>query len=85
MHTALASTKNNEPAFPVSSIDGFTQHGMSQRFYAATSILAGFAANPAVFAHNGISGWELVNCSDDQLVAYAYRLADVALASQVSE
>ena len=30
---------NNEPAFPVSTIDGFTQHGMSLRDYIACQVV----------------------------------------------
>lgn len=39
-------------------------------------IMAGFAANPAVFAHNDRCGWSLVNCTDGQLVEYVRKLAD---------
>lgn len=49
---------------------------MTPRQIIATQILAGFAANPAVFASNEHNGWDLVNCTDAKLVAVAYRLAD---------
>jgi hypothetical protein len=42
----------------------------------AVQILAGFAANPAIFAPNGVCGWALVNSTDADLAAYAVRLAD---------
>lgn len=41
----------------------------------AAKILAGFAANPAIFAPNPQCGWSLVNCTDAEIVAYAVRLA----------
>ena len=43
---------------------------------AALTILAGFCANPSVFAHNSQFGWGLVNCSDKQLCEYALSLSD---------
>lgn len=42
----------------------------------AMRVLQGFCANPSVFAYNGQFGWGLVNCTDKQLVDYAFRLAD---------
>lgn len=45
----------------------------------AAQILAGFAANPAIFAHNSQCGWSLVNCTDDAIAAYAVRLANALL------
>lgn len=42
----------------------------------AAKILAGFAANPAIFAPNPGCGWALVNCTDAQLAAYAVQLAN---------
>ncbi len=47
-----------------------------QRLEIASRILAGFAANNAVFAHNGMNGWSLVNCKDEDLVGYSMSLAD---------
>ena len=49
---------------------------LTGREEAAMRILAGFCANPAVFAHNSQFGWGLINCTDKQLVDYAWRLAD---------
>lgn len=46
------------------------------RIEIASRVLAGFAANPAVFAKNGMSGWSLVNCTDEDIVGYALNLAD---------
>jgi hypothetical protein len=42
----------------------------------AIKILAGFAANPAIFAGNDRCGWALVNCTDADIAGYAVRLAD---------
>lgn len=55
------------------------QEGMSLRDYFAAKVLQGFAANPAVFAANSMSGWSLVNCTDADLVGYAYKIADIAV------
>ncbi len=57
---------------------------MSYRDYRgglAAQILAGFAANPAIFAPNENCGWSLVNCTDSDIAAYAIRLADVLIAA----
>ena len=45
----------------------------------AMAVLSGFCANSAVFAHNGMQGWALVNCKEDELMGYCYHLADKAL------
>lgn len=49
---------------------------MTTRLEIASRVLAGFAANPSVFAPNGMNGWALVNCTDQDLVGYALHLAD---------
>lgn len=49
------------------------------RLEIAAKILAGFAANPAVFASNDRCGWALVNCTDEDIAGYAVRLADVLI------
>lgn len=46
----------------------------------AAQLLAGFCANPAVFAENPMSGWALVNATDDQLVTLATIMADKLIA-----
>lgn len=51
----------------------------AQRLEIASKILAGFAANPAVFAPNANCGWALVNCKDEDIVGYALSLADKLL------
>jgi len=45
------------------------------RLEVAAQILAGFAANPAIFAQNDRCGWTLVNVSDADISGYAVRLA----------
>lgn len=45
------------------------------RLEIASRILAGFCANPSVFASNPNSGWSLVNASDEDLVGYSIKLA----------
>jgi hypothetical protein len=51
-------------------------HHQEFRIEIAAKILAGFAANPAIFAPNATCGWLLVNCTDDDIAGYAVRLAD---------
>lgn len=55
--------------------------GLSKREYFAAKVLQGLCANPAVFAANGVSGWSLVNCSEDQLTDLCALLADKLMAS----
>lgn len=69
------------PAFPSewAPADGQFSQGMTLRDYAAIRALQGFCANPAVFAPNPMSGWGLVNISEELLSKYAYDLADAML------
>lgn len=53
--------------------------GITMRDYFAAKALQGFCANPAVFANNGMSGWALVNCTEEQLAQVCQRLADAML------
>lgn len=55
------------------------QDGMTLRDYYKAQALAGFCANPAVFAQNGMTGWGLVNCNDAGLVGYCGFLADLMI------
>lgn len=88
------STKNTGgPAFPVGEkyqvtdiagnvhkhSKGALHDGMTLRDYHAGKALQGFCANPAVFASNGMSGWDLVNCTEEQLAQVCHRLADSML------
>lgn len=52
------------------------------RLEIASKILAGFAANNAVFAHNPNCGWSLVNCSDEDVVRYSLALADKLIGAE---
>ena len=56
--------------------------GMTLRDYGALKALQGFCANPAIFAADGRIGWRLVNCDEEQLINYCYKLADQALAER---
>lgn len=42
----------------------------------AVKLLAGFCANPAIFASSSQIGWSLVNCTEQQLASYAFNLAE---------
>jgi hypothetical protein len=68
---------------------GYDQHatrpGMTLRDYLAGQALAGFCANPSVFAPNPTSGWGLVNSSEQGLTAYAYQIADTMLDARGSK
>ncbi len=58
--------------------------GMSVRQYYKAKIIAGFCANPAIFAQNANCGWSLVNCKDSELTGYAGKLADEMLSEDAS-
>jgi len=51
------------------------------RLEIAAGVLKGFCANPAIFAPNGMNGWQLVNCTEEQLAGYAYVLTDKLIAA----
>ena len=77
------SANNGGPAFPTPSTpEPGTIHGATMRDYFAAKALQGFCANPAVFAENGMSGWNLVNCTDEQLADVCGCLADAMLAER---
>jgi hypothetical protein len=89
MEDWMSTKDNGGPAFPVTLFEGQTlgdgtANGMTLRDYGAFKALQGFCANPAVFAANGISGWGLVNCTEEQLSNYAYFLADAMLKARQS-
>jgi len=86
------SKNNGGPAFPMpiaASADGgfySTQEvvgerfvGMTLRDYFAAKAMQGFCANPSVFARDELSGWALVNATEDKLSGYAYYIADAML------
>lgn len=64
-------------AFPNITTNGSdSDAGLSQHQYFAGQALAGFCANPAVFASNPQCGFDLVNCSYDQLAQLCNWMAD---------
>lgn len=81
---------NGGPAFPVpysNEADGPTMMpttGMSVRQYFAAKVMQGFCANPAIFAANPQTGWDLVNAEEDDLVAYAFKWADRMIANELN-
>lgn len=71
------SASENPPAFPVSSIDGFTQHGMDLRDWFAGQAI-GEAARHAF--DNMDAGGNLGKLPEEWAAQIAYRLADELLA-----
>lgn len=77
------------PAFPETHVAPTTdaagwhgKSGMTLRDYFAAAALKGFCANPAIFATNPKNGWALVNSTENDLVEYAYLIADLMLAER---
>lgn len=58
--------------------------GMSLRDYYAGQVIAGFCANPAIFAANDMCGWGLVNSTGFSLGRYAFEIADDMLAARAA-
>lgn len=83
-------SKANESAFPISpacAADGRSaigsyeaEPGLTKREYFAAMAMQGFCANPAVHAPNGMTGWGLVNCDENQLAMACLEKADALLA-----
>ncbi len=71
----MGENAENPPAFPVSSIDGFTQHGMTLRDYFAGQALQGFQRSEFP---RGMDNDEL--CAS--VARGAYALADAMLAAR---
>lgn len=70
-------TCEHSPQAPVAEDQRASQDDLKDcRLEIATRILAGFAANPAIFAANDQCGWSLVNCKDCELAGYAWKLAN---------
>ena len=72
-HPVLFASQNNATGETTAYQSG---EGLTVRAEIASRILAGFCANPAIFATNPQCGWALVNATDDDLCGYAVRLAD---------
>jgi hypothetical protein len=79
-------THENPYAFPSTAKDvtHMNEEGMTLRDYFAGQVIAGFCANPSVFASRPDCGWSLCNCTDSDLVGYAGSLADQMLAERVA-
>ncbi len=75
-----AQPNREKQAFPHGDPTNGGDIGMTKRELIAGKILAGFCANPAVFAANSQNGWALVNCTDKDLAGYSRHLADALLA-----
>lgn len=77
----------NPPAFPVSTIDGFTHEGMALRDWFAGQAVGGILAN----SENAVSGAEPTNSAlsnpgfPQWLAMTAYRVADAMLAARTQE
>lgn len=70
--------KRDMPAF-TRNYDADGHNGMTVRQVIASRALQGFCANPSIFASNGMSGWDLVNCTEDELCASALSIADTII------
>lgn len=53
------------------------------RLEIASRIIAGWAANPAIYAANSNCGWALVNCREQELVRAAIWLADILIEEEL--
>ena len=77
----------NPPAFPIDeeSFNGIGVRtirvgGMTLRDYFAASALQGLCANPGgPFQANGMSGWSMTNCSEEDIAKSCHDLADAML------
>jgi hypothetical protein len=76
---------NDQKAFPAPYWDvdqmRYLNQGLTKRELFAAMALQGFCANPAVFATNPMSGWNLVNCDEEQLAKYCNKMADALLSA----
>jgi hypothetical protein len=68
----MADRPENQPAFPVSTIDGFTQDGMTLRDWFAGQALAGLLAHPD----------SNIQWIADYGAGRAYKMADAMLAER---
>lgn len=71
----MTNINKDMPAFPVSTITGWTEYGMTLRDWFAGQALAG------MFRHDG---WLNTRDGDEKEAAYrAYRIADSMLAARI--
>jgi hypothetical protein len=84
------SKTDGGPAFPQTSTDYergipsvHVTGGMTLRQWYIGQALAGLCANPGgPFQANSMSGWGIVNCTEDDVASVAERLADAVLARE---
>ncbi len=74
----VVSAPDNPAAFPVSTIDGFTQHGMTLRDWFAGQALAGYCANHGFMAELARKGLE----PDEVIAAASFEMAAAMLATR---
>lgn len=78
------------PAYPSTeehpSYDFPMHHpGMTLRDYFAAKALAGLLANPGgPFQANDRNGWDIVNCTLDDIAKFSYQASDAMLAARAS-
>ncbi len=78
-------TQKNDggPAFPQSLNPDGPFGGMTLRQWYIGQALAGLCANQGgPFQANSMSGWGIVNCTEDDVAGVAERLADAVLARE---
>lgn len=71
----LMNAPHEQQAFPMHERDD-SLRGMTLRQWYAGQALAGFCANPAVFAANGMCGWKLANATEEDMAGYCLHLAE---------
>ena len=76
------------PAYPSTEVHpnyDFPIHhfGMSLRDYFAAQALAGLLANPGgPFQANDMNGWDIVNCTLDDVARLSYQASDTMIATR---
>lgn len=76
------------PAFPVWELNGsgqpeMTGFGMTLRDYFAAKVMQGMLANPGgPIQANGLNGWNLCNCTVEDVAELAWHIADAMLTAR---
>ncbi len=70
-------------AFPVSTIDGFTNEGMTLRDWFAGQVLAGIYASKYFAEHAHHSASDKMNCTDTGSARRAYAVADAMMRARI--